>query len=311
MADLSDVEQALVALVGTILYPNGDTAPGVLGTTSVAVYSGWPVTEQLDADIKAGRCNVSIFSMPQGSRNTSRYGRDWQPLPAPECTLTAAATGNVVTYGGAAATGQLAAFSASEIGFVYQVQASDTPASIAAALTASINSDGRLTATSSGPAIAVTDDAGLTIPATGTTAALGTSYRETRRQEQRVMVTCWCPSPELRDQLASAIDNVLSDTDWLDVGDPVSARFRYFSTSESDAGTDASAYRRDLHYLVEYATIQTQTSAPMLASIGLLHALGVDISFGAKSPISGFMTPDGGQTLELDAAGNVLVQPTP
>ena len=248
--------------------------------------------------------------MPQGSRNTSRYARDWISLPTPSCSLSWTANGNAITYGGTPAAGQLAALTAALIGFTYQVQAADAPASVADALAAAVNADGRLVAVSSGGTVTVTDASGTAIPVSGATAALGTAYRETRRQEQRLMVTCWCPTPLLRDQLAAAIDNALSGLDWLDVGDPTLARFRYFSTSESDAGTDASAYRRDLHYLVEYATIQTQVSAPMLAAIGLLHALGVDLSFGTDSPVSGVLLNADGDIL-TDAAGNVLVEPTP
>ncbi len=318
MADLSDVEQALVALIGSIVYPGGYAVtpsgppPGILGSTLVDIYSGWPVTSDLDADIKAGRCNVSVFSMPQGSRNTSRYSRDWQPFPTPGCTLTATASGNAVTFGGIASAEQLAAFSAGRIGWVYAVQAGDTLSTIAAALAALVTSDGRLIATASGATVTVTDPTGLALPASCTTAALGSAWRETRRQEQRLMVTAWCPTPLLRDQLAAAIDNALSGIDWLAVGsDPTLTRIRYFSTSESDAGTDASAYRRDLHFLLEYPTIQTQTSAPLIYATALLHALGVDITAGTQSPISGVLSTDGGTTIETDAAGDILVQPTP
>lgn len=309
MADLSAVEQALAALVGGIVYPT----PGTSITGSVVkIYRGWPAPEALNNDLGAGTCNVSIYSLPGGSRNVSRYSRDWQQVAAPAApTLTASASGNTVTFGGTAAAGQLAALAAERIGWVHAVQATDTPATVTAALAAAVNADGRLQATTSGATVSVTDPLGAATPASGYTAGTGTAFRETRRQEQRILVTVWCPMPPLRDTLASAIDNALSGVDWLDTSDPTLTRLRYVGTAESDGGVNASLFRRDLTLLAEFPTIQFQTSAPVIFPIGLLHALGVDITTGTGSPISGVLSADGGATIETDAAGNVLVQPSP
>ena len=282
MANLSAVENAIAALVAGFAYPNGMAQQSVVGAT-VRVFRGWPDPKQLNTDMAAGVCDISIYSIPGGSRDTSRYPRDWHSLPAAPCTLTASSSGNVVTFGGTPGAAQLASLTASNIGFSYAVQASDTLATIATALAAGINADGRLQATATGPAMTITTPDGTPKPATGFANSTGTAWRETRRQEQRIMISIWCPTPNLRDALGGAIDNGLSDVDFIDAGDPTTTRFRYFGTSETDSGTNASLYRRDLNFVCEFPTIQTQTSAPMVFGVGTIEAGEVQ-TFGTLEP---------------------------
>lgn len=305
MADLSTIEAALAALVAGIVYPNGTGAASVTGRT-VRIYRGWPEPQALNADLRdKTTCNVSIYSLPGGSRNVSRYDREWHSIPGGAATLTATAVRNTVTYGGTAATGELASLTVGGIGFIYAVEPGDTLGIIAAAIAGAINSDGQFRATIRGPTVTVTAYNGLAIPVTGFGSSTGTAWRETRRQEQRLMVTVWCPTPALRDTLAAAIDNGMSDVDWLDAGDPTSARIRYFSTAESDAGTNASEYRRDLNFAIEYPTIQTVIAAPLIVPAGLLHIAGTLRVFSTAQPGSG-IAEDGSGALLMDAAGNLL-----
>lgn len=80
MSDLSDVSNALVTLIASTLYPNGTGQPSVVVMPCV-VYAGWPIPQQLDADLLAGKINVSVFPTPT-ERNTTRYPMtDWQTMP--------------------------------------------------------------------------------------------------------------------------------------------------------------------------------------------------------------------------------------
>ena len=63
MADESDVETALVALSSAALYPNGANSPSVPGP-DCRIYRGWPNSAALDADLTAGRINVTVFAVP-------------------------------------------------------------------------------------------------------------------------------------------------------------------------------------------------------------------------------------------------------
>nr|WP_321985337.1 hypothetical protein [uncultured Lichenicoccus sp.] len=254
----------------------------VIGS-DVRIFRGWPDPQQLNQDMAARVCDVSVYSIPGGSRDTSRYPRTWCTLPIAAPTLTVTSSGNVVTFGGTPGAAQLASLSAANIGYSYAVQASDTLASIASALASAVNADGRLVATATGPSVTITTTGGNGKTAIGYANSTGTAWRETRRQEQRMMVSIWCPTPELRDLLGGAIDNGFSDVDFIDAGDPTTTRIRYFGTSETDSGTNATLYRRDINFLVEYPTIQTQTSAPMVFGVGTLED-GADSTFGTLLP---------------------------
>ncbi len=308
MANISAVEASIAALAASFAYPNGMAGESVVGS-DVRIFRGWPDPVQLNQDMAARVCDVSIYSIPGGSRDTSRYPRDWHSLPATPATLTVTSSGNVVTFGGTPGAAQLASLSAANIGYSYAVQASDTLATIASGLAAAVNADGRLVATAAGPAVTITTTGGNGKTATGYANSTGTAWRETRRQEQRMMVSIWCPTPELRDLLGGAIDNGFSDVDFIDAGDPTTTRIRYFGTSETDSGTNASLYRRDLNFLCEYPTIQTLVAAPMVFGVGTLED-GQDSTFGTLFPSTGGrgigtgfhigMTPIGGQPMPSD-----------
>src|SRR5580658_9745114 len=96
MADISDVESALLSLLTQMAYPSGTSAPSAVLDSggkphNVQLYRGWPVPDQLDTDMAAGTVDVSIFPT-RVETNVTRYGLDYEPLrpfPAPTLTLTA------------------------------------------------------------------------------------------------------------------------------------------------------------------------------------------------------------------------------
>ena len=284
MANISAVEAAIAAQAAGFAYPGGMAQQSVVGS-DVRIFRGWPSPKQLNTDLANGVCDVSVYSIPGGSRDTSRYPRDWHTLPGTAPTLTASSSGNVVTFGGTPGAAQLASLSAANLGYSYAVRASDTLDSIATALATAVNADGRLLAATTGPSVTITTTGGNGKAATGFANSTGTAWRETRRQEQRMMVSIWCPTPELRDLLGGAIDNGFSDIDFIDAGDPTTTRIRYFGTSETDSGTNATLYRRDINFLVEYPTIQNAVSAPMVFDVGMIEA-GQHSTFGTLLPLA-------------------------
>ena len=92
--------------------------------------------------------------------------------------------------------------------YITPVTAQSTLAGVAAALATLINAD--TPASSSGPVLTVPN----TTPA-ARVGGIGGTVTEIRRQKRGFMVTCWCPSPETRDELASFLDSVLADIDFL------------------------------------------------------------------------------------------------
>jgi hypothetical protein len=265
VADTSDVEQVFVELVENVVYPNGTSQPSIVNA-GVKIYRGWPVSANLDADLLAGVANISIFPPEGMERNTTRWPRDEQLLTAPVHTLTAMVNGNTITIGGAVAVPQnVIAICGSRFAFPYGVQTDDDLSAIAAGLSELIAVQFPGT-TADGETITVAGHCGIL---QAMIASSGQVYIEQKRQEKSYWITCWCPTPAMRDILAPAIDVALSELDFITVGPEQSeARLRYASSRVSDEGQKVQIYRRDLVYTVEYGT-GTITSAPETALVAI------------------------------------------
>ena len=255
----SDVETALVQLAATALYPNGSTASPAIAAT-VRIYRGWPNTAALGADLAAGRVNITVFPVPGATRNTTRYTPDWLPDPVtPTLTVTASAT--TATFAGTADLGQLAGLLLDGQPYVHRTVANDTPALVAATLTAAIATT----------RIAINTGASVTIPSATTliarTAADATSAQELRRQRQEFRITAWCPTPDLRDAACEVVDIAYAATPFLTLADGSPARLLFASTTTFDTRQDAALYRRDLLYTVEYPTTRLAIEPSMLFGV--------------------------------------------
>ena len=183
MADLSDVESALVAAIAQALYPNGTGQPSAI-TAPCKVFRGWPTPAELMADLKAGTVIVSVFPLAV-EQNVSRFQRRWRELPLPVATLTVAVSGNVVSLGGAPSSPLNVAVIVNKVGVVYAVQPGDTLAMIATGLAALIGAP----ATSSGPVLTVPGAVSLV----ARIGVVGGVIRETKRQKRRVQMTIFAP----------------------------------------------------------------------------------------------------------------------
>lgn len=257
MTDVSDVEQVLVALVAQIAYPNGTAAESVTGD-KIKVFRGWPIPATLDADLKAGTVCVSVFPM-DGEQNATRFSFDWFEQPAPRITMTAAASGTRVTFGGTACCPLNAAVTVNGKAFVYPLQATDTPTSVATAMATLISA--AFAASSSGPVV--------TIPgATKLEARLGTVaniVQEVKRQKKSFRLTVWCNAPLVRDAVSSALDSALAALTDIAMTDGSTGRIRYLRTRTTDTSQKSMLYRRDLEYTVEYPTTISRRVAAIVA----------------------------------------------
>jgi hypothetical protein len=281
MADVIDVQNALVALIAQTLYPNGTSQPSIVAAPC-KVYPGWPTQSQLDADLIAGTHHVTVYPSPT-ERNTTRYPKRWKTLAITAPTLTLAVNGQQITVGGA----MPAPFSACNMAilvsgknYVYAVQSTDSLASIATALAALLAAD-YPGASSLGAVITVPTVGYIASAKVGTT---GTSIREIRRQEKVFQITAWCDTPAHRDAVVGPVDVALAATQFLTLADGTAARLIYKSTLVDDAKQKAKLYRRDLIYTVEYATTQTATDTQIVASQSNFS----DQPTGATAPVSTF-----------------------
>jgi hypothetical protein len=263
MADISDVEQAIVSLVAGLIYPNGTSQPSVVKNKAgvavgVKVYRGWPEPASLDADLAAGVVNINVYNRGSVERNTTRFPVDYQEISRGVATVTATVSDNTIAIGGTvdATVSQFVTVLIGSRGVVsYAVQAGDTLATIATALAALITSQ-FATATVNGSTVTVESSAYLA----ARVGVNGVQMAEIRRQQTQMQIVLWCPDPVTRDNTAKAIEPSLAATTFLTCADTSAARFRYHGSTSSDRGQKEQAYRRDLIYDVEYATTLTDTA---------------------------------------------------
>jgi hypothetical protein len=256
MADQSDVENVLVTLAATALYPQGTSAPSVAGA-DCRIYRGWPNSAALDADLAAGKINVTVFPGTGAGRTTTRYAQEWVGTPA-QPGLTMLVSGNTVTLGGTAGPGQLAGLLIDGQSYVYRNKAGDTPVLVAANLATLVRAN----------AIVQLSGAVISIPGAGKLLARivadAPALYETRRQNQSFRVICWCPTPKMRDATAIAIDGSLASIHFVNFPDTTVGRLVYLGTTVFDQSQDALLYRRDLLYSVEYPTVLAVSQPAML-----------------------------------------------
>jgi hypothetical protein len=264
MADESDVEVALTGVVSAALYPNGTGAASVPGP-DCHIYRGWPNSAALDADLTAGKINVTVFAGGGAGRTTTRYAEQWG-VSAPAPTLTVSVSGTSVTFGGSATTGQVAGILVDGRSYAYRTQNGDTPDLVAASLASLARNDSIVSVSGSTLAIAGAGDLLARVVADATV------QREVRRQEKSFRISCWCPTPATRDATAAAIDLSLSTMSFIPFADGTSGRLTYTGTSEFDQSQNAKLFRRDLTYGVEYPTVIAVPEPAMLFGNLVLNA---------------------------------------
>lgn len=93
-------------------------------------------------------------------------------------------------------------------------------------------------------------------------------WTEEKRQERQIQITCWCPTPALRDALVGPLDLALCLNSFIATTDQSAVRFRYARTAESDEGEKVQIFRRDLFYTAEYPTALI-TTVPETTSIDI------------------------------------------
>ena len=267
MADQSDVEVALVNVVSTALYPNGTSEASIPGP-DCRIYRGWPNSAALDADLAAGKINVTIFPGGGTCHTTTRYAERWAGAAA-QSTLTVAVDGTSVTFGGTANVGHIAGILVDGTSYAYRTQSGDTPQSVAA----------NLASMARGDSIVHLSYSTLTIAGAGNLLARVVAdaqvQQEVRRQEQGFRVTCWCPTPATRDAVASAVDQALSTQRFIALSDGTSGRLTYAGNTVFDQSQNARLYRRDLTYNVEYPTIVSSTHPAMLFGDLVLNSVSI------------------------------------
>lgn len=279
MADISDVDSAFVAAITAAIYPGGTSSPSaiVLGGTPInaRVYPGWPLPENLDADMAAGTppgsapvVNVSVWAQPGMERNVTRFPRDWIDNPPTPCSMTATLSNLTITIGGTVTAGHYITIHVAGKAYSYAALSNDTLATIAAALGALLAVN--LTVAVSGAAITLPAVAGGEISIR--TAAPGSSIRELERSMQRYAVTIWAPNNATRVAAAKVIRPALAAIDFFTLPDNFAGMLKYESSTDIDRSGKQSVSCRDIFYWVEYPTTQTMVAFPITTFVTEIEA---------------------------------------
>jgi hypothetical protein len=256
MADISDVEQAIADTITSILYPAGSAQTSIIGVLC-RIYRGWPNSATLNADLSAGSVNVTVVADNDFGRTTTRYLPEWHAAPS-RPGVTVSATDQTITIAGSPAIGDLVGALVDRAAYAYRVRTGDTADLVAANLKQLIQANHPATVQGNT----------ITVPGAGSIRARAvcdnaTSF-ESRRQEKDIRIICWCPTPPIRDSVASSIDLAIDQLSFLVLPDESSARVVYRNTTSYDQAQNALLYRRDLVYTIEYPTITIFQQPSML-----------------------------------------------
>jgi hypothetical protein len=259
--DIEAVRLALIADIKAALLPNGDGQPGISGT-AIKVFSGWPGSASLNADLAINTTYVSV--VPQGDgRNTTRYPVGQRVLVPAAPTLTVSVAAQLVTIGGTVSVPQNVGLLINGKSYVYAVLTGDTLATIATSLAALVAVDISGT-TATGPVITVGSTGRIKTARVGASATMGS---EVRRQERQVLITVWAPTPALRDQIGAALNIALAQIKFLSLPYGYGGRLIWARDNQIDRTQKQTIYCWDFSYLVEYPTVVISQAAQVLFPI--------------------------------------------
>lgn len=265
MADQSDVEIAIQSIVASAFYPNGTNEASSVGNIC-RVYRGAPSAHALGVDIAASILNISVTAL-SNIKNTTRYSRVWQTLESVPLSLLTTVGAEYVSFAGRCVLGQLVGIIINGAVYPYAVQTSDSPTTVASNMAELIRRAGW-----------IVDYAGSTITIPGANSvnarvvAGAVSLQEIKRQLQEFQVALWCPNSQSRDEAAALIDQSLSTTKFIALSDGSYARITYAGCETSDRMSDATLFKRELRYLLEYPTTISELTPAMLFGINKFSA---------------------------------------
>lgn len=250
MASLLQVEQTLKALVLSVVYPDGTGLPSIIGK-DISVMIGYPIKSSLDDYMKDGKLAISISAIEKSDKNTTRYTKRWHSLTIPEATTHMALDDDyVITITGIASNDEVATIKTSSEVASHQITTGESLDDIASALGSQLT--GAIVVANT---IYIPEEFSIQLGVS----VEGTAAREIKRQQKRFCVTIWSSLIEDRDTLGEAIDVYLSDIERFVLPDDFFARIIYNGTIDMDVVQVHRIYKREIEYLIEYATTLTDS----------------------------------------------------
>lgn len=251
MADITDVEDKIVAIIDGAIYPNGDTQPSAMtGATPVKIGRGWPLPASLDADLAAGKVTITVYPLAGSATPTYQLLDETYVVTPAAVTSHVAVADDVITVTGTLSPAEFLTLIIDDTAICSQ-----TGANVAAMLSAlATEAQGK-----GYPAAAATSTT-LTIPFTRSLVVRqggkGVLGKVIHRQRASIMVSVWAPDDAKRTQAAILADIEIKKNIKITLPDTSQCILRYMRSACSDQMEKANLYRRDLIYDAEFATIE-------------------------------------------------------
>jgi hypothetical protein len=264
MADESQVEAAIVTLLGSVLYPLGTTFPSVVNNP-INVERGWPTEADVRVAVQTNLSIIRVHAVTGFSKDETRFPRAWLDQATGIIPLTASLSGYKLIFGGTCIPGLYIGVISQGVGYTYVTTVLDTPSTIAAALGAAIPGS-----TSSGLTVMLFQ--GGLLPEVILT-QVGNSMLEPGRVAQLFTVAVWAPTPALRDAILQIIFAQLSYTYRLVLADgSIATLMDIQGTGPEDIPGRAGEWRRDIRLHYDYAITLVQNFPPVTVAVLNMNA---------------------------------------
>jgi hypothetical protein len=262
MADTSDVEAAVVVMLGQAVYPVGQFS-NLQAAAQVNIQRGWPTEAEIRTAVANNMILVRVHAVIGLSRDTTRYPRDWVDQTQSTPTLIATVSGDSITFSGVPALGQFVGVTSPDYATTYVVAADDTLVTVVEGLAGEI-----VGATAFGNILNL--PASVYPPQVVVTQS-GTSVAEAGRADQLFCIAVWAPSPALRDAIMQLIFPAVDYNYRLALADGTTAVLMGCqATGPDDVPGRAGEWRRDLRVSYDFAVTYAQQFPPVTVSLSSL-----------------------------------------
>ncbi len=292
MADVEDVSDALVSLIGAYLSGN-DPASVVTPADFIAsselsassfpltgaqtdVFSGWPLPDELKAALGAGGVQISIYPIPGSAAQRNRHMRDWQRQGPSNITTIATINAGLLYLSGSIVLPLNASVTIRGVTVNYAAVLGETLESLAENIAAGFTAAG-IQVSVAGSTLTFDDGD----PIKAALGGQGFLIREAAREEQIFQITVWAPTRALRRDTAKAFEGPLMSLDRFGLPDTSVATLRFMKVMINDHSELENCYRRDLWFRVEYPYTEIVaaydiTAVPIIETVASDSAICVD-----------------------------------
>lgn len=273
MSRLELVQNTLGQAIADAINASGFISPVGQG------FMGYPTVENLTDVLHAGQYMYSVYPHEgMGAKPMGKWHPEFMQVTPVVNTLTVAASGNTLTFGGAAMPNINihTLFDFPERLAYYRTTPADTVQTVATAVAGAINAIGLLgvNAQANGATVTVTGVTDLHCNLSGTTQVA----QEVNRLSRRIQVNTWCPNPAIRDTLDEIITSNVGSlvNSRYAMGDGTSVWIRYVPAAWDDY-RESSDFMYGGIYLFdcEYSVLQ-YSSATQIGSTQTTYTFGAN-----------------------------------